>query len=125
MKHHLTTGNTGEQLAVAYLKRHHFRILETNWRYRRAEIDIIGKKNGLIIFFEVKTRSNTFYGPPELFVSRRKKQLMADASIFYLQQVGHTGDFRFDIISIVIKNANEYKLRHIVDAFFPGLNGFV
>jgi putative endonuclease len=124
MKHHLATGKSGEEIARRYLVEKGYQIVAVNWRYRRAEIDIIASKPGWLIFVEVKTRSGTFYGSPDQFVDRRKQRLIVDAAVVFMNRTGFPNEFRFDIISIVFKNPGEYGLRHFEDAFFPGSGGF-
>lgn len=102
-----------------------YTILESNWRFKRAEIDIIALWDGWLIFVEVKTRSGSFYGAPESFVDSRKKKLIVDAAVVYMREHDFKGEFRFDIIGIVLKNDEEYALNHFEDAFFPGFEGFV
>lgn len=124
MKHHIATGKAGEQIASQFLQRKGYRIIEKNWRYRRAEIDIIAEKNNWLIFVEVKTRTNTFFGTPDSFVDSKKQRLLVDAAVVYMNQNDFEGEFRFDIIAIVLKNREEYGLKHFEDAFFPGFEGF-
>jgi putative endonuclease len=56
-----TTGNKGEELAVDYLSQTGHKIIERNWRFRYAEVDIIAAKNNRLHFFEIKTRVSTFF----------------------------------------------------------------
>ncbi len=121
MAKHLETGRYGEALAVAFLKKKGFRILETNWRFSKAEIDIIAKEKEVLVFVEVKTRSSDFFGKPEDFITKRKEQLIADAASIYMKKIGHDWEIRFDIISILLKNQKDYSIEHFEDAFFPGL----
>jgi len=125
MKTHLATGQAGEKIANRYLKSNGYQILAKNWRFKRAEIDIIASKDAWIVFCEVKTRSNTFYGTPESFVDQKKKKLIVDAAIVYMESCSYSGEFRFDIISIVLKDEQQFGLKHFKDAFFPGLEGFM
>ena len=54
MAKHNKLGKEGELIAFMVLQRDGFTILETNWRFQKAEIDIIAKKDGFLIFTEVK-----------------------------------------------------------------------
>jgi len=64
-------GKRGEKLAEDHLISKGYKILKKNWRFKRAEIDIIAKdKEGILVFVEVKTRSYTYYGEPEVFVDQ-------------------------------------------------------
>lgn len=121
MAKHIETGKKGEDLAVKYLKEKGYIILETNWRFRRSEVDIIAKDGLILIFVEVKTRSYDYFGKPESFVSARKKVLLQDAAIAYMRSINHTWEIRFDIIGVLIHSANNIEINHFEDAFFPGL----
>lgn len=118
MAEHNQLGKQGEQKAIAFLKKNQFEILETNWRWQKAEVDIIACKDNTIIFIEVKTRSTSFFGEPEEQVTLKKQQLLAEAADYYINHHNLNLPVRFDIISI-IKEKNTFTLRHIEDAFYP------
>lgn len=121
MAKHLETGKTGENLAVKFLKEKGYEILETNWRFRRSEVDIIAKDGPILVFVEVKTRSYDYFGKPESFVSARKKVLLQDAAAAYMHHIKHTWEIRFDIIGILMPKNKNVEINHFEDAFFPGL----
>jgi len=114
------TGKKGEKLAAELLISKGYQVLETNWRFSRAEIDIIAKKEEILVFVEVKTRSSDYFGQPEEFIDSKKEKLIADAASEYMKQVGHEWECRFDFISIILTGPS-YRIKHIEDAFFPGL----
>ena len=122
MPKHIELGKKGEEIAVKYLKNKGYHILETNWRFRKAEIDIITKHNEVLIFIEVKTRSDNYFGRPESFVTDRKRELMADAASVYMEKINHDWEIRFDVISILYHNPAHQSIDHFKDAFFPGLD---
>jgi len=124
MKTHLAIGKIGERIAQSFLKKKNYKIQAVNWRFKRAEIDIIAKKDNIIIFIEVKTRSSSYYGVPEIFVDIKKKRLISDAASEYMFANNYNGEFRFDIIGIILKTEQEFSINHSEDAFFPGLSGF-
>ena len=117
----METGKKGEDLAVKFLKEKGYEILETNWRFRRSEVDIIAKDGAILVFVEVKTRSYDYFGKPESFVSTRKKVLLQDAASAYMRKINHTWEIRFDIIGILMQNPTNIEINHFEDAFFPGL----
>jgi putative endonuclease len=121
MAKHLEIGKQGEALALAYLKEKGYEILETNWRFRRSEVDIIAKDGAILVFVEVKTRSYDYYGKPASFVSERKKVLLIDAANAYIRKIKHTWEIRFDIIGILLKTKEKTEVNHFEDAFFPGI----
>lgn len=116
---HLELGRKGESLAKEYLEQQGYEIMDENWCHGKAEIDLIAYKDKVIIFTEVKTRSGTGFGQPEDFVDMRKQRLLAEAADEYIYLMNHQGEVRFDIIAILFKNENNYKLNHIEDAFWP------
>lgn len=113
-------GRKGEKLAQNYLLDQGYIIKETNWKFSHAEIDIIAEKDGILVFVEVKTKSYTFYGDPEESVDDKKERLICDAAAGYMVKNNYEWEFRFDIISIVLKK-NSHALKHFEDAFFPGI----
>ncbi len=118
---HIELGRRGEMAALHHLQQAEFEILEQNWRDGRAEIDIICRKDKIIIFVEVKTRSSQAFGAPELSITKRKQNLMVDAAQVYCETINHDGEIRFDVISVVfLDHSNTKQLNHYEDAFFPG-----
>lgn len=109
-------GEEGEQIAADYLNKNGWNILELNYRYGHSEIDLIAEKDGLMVFFEVKTRTNTTYGMPEDFVNDKKAAFIIRAAEYYIRQKDWYGNIRFDIISIVKKEV--IQLEHLEDAFY-------
>src|SRR5580698_9534564 len=118
MATHNEIGVKGEIHAVEYLQLKGYTVLEINWRFGRAEVDIIAKHNNTIIFAEVKTRSTDHFGFPEAAVDKAKQKNLALAADEYLEKNNIEMDVRFDIISIVVKN-DKPDIHHIEDAFFP------
>lgn len=121
MAKHLDLGQRGENLALSFLKEQAYEILDTNWRYSRAEIDIVARKDEQLIIVEVKTRASYRHGHPEDDVDHRKQQLLYDAATAYMDWIDHAGEIRFDILSVVIRPNGTHDIRHLEDAFFPGL----
>lgn len=121
MAKHLETGKKGEEIAAQFLQEKGLEILEINWRHGRAEVDIIARNGKVLVFVEVKTRSYDFFGKPEEFVNKTKTRLMANAAAAYMKANHHDWAIRFDIVSILMKNENEWTVEHFRDAFFPGL----
>jgi len=101
-------------MAVSYLSKHGFEILERNYRHGRGEIDIICLyKNELLVFVEVKLRKDVGYGMPEEFVSNAQQRMVISTAEDYIFAVNWKKDIRFDIIAI-----HENKIEHIEDAFY-------
>lgn len=112
-----STGIIGENLACNYLLNKGYIILERNFRSKVGEIDIIAKANEVIVFIEVKTRNNNYYGLPYESVDYRKQQkiIWAAKSYINLNKLSNY-QYRFDIIEIYMKSKN--KINHIQDAFW-------
>ena len=118
-----TTGARGEDIACRHLEEKGYLILERNWRWRRAEVDLIARTGEALVFVEVKTRRSDHYGRPETFVTDKKKEMLAGAAAAYMESVGHEWEFRFDVIAVLIDiSTGAFQLEHFQDAFFPGLH---
>lgn len=115
-------GQWGEDLAAEFLLRNGLKILCRNWRYKRAEIDIIAMDGDILVFIEVKAKGSIGFGRPELKVGRVKKNLLIDAGMAYMRLIGHEWEIRFDIIAIVGSPDGLQEVVHYKDAFFPGLD---
>ena len=76
MAEHNELGKLGEELAVEFLRKNGYEILETNWTFQKAEIDIIAQKENILAVVEVKTRSSLEFGLPQDFVKPKKIQLL-------------------------------------------------
>ena len=92
-------------------------ILETNWTFQKAEIDIIAQKENTLAIVEVKTRSSIDFGLPQDFVKPKKIQLLVKAVNEYVIAKDLEVEVRFDIIAIH-KEGTEYHLEHIEDIFY-------
>ncbi|MBF6641574.1 YraN family protein [Flavobacterium sp. J49] len=117
MAQHNELGKFGEELAVAFLQKNGYTILETNWTFQKAEIDIIAQKESIVAIVEVKTRSSIEFGLPQDFVKPKKIQLLVKAVNEYVISNDLDVEIRFDIIAIH-KQENNYKIEHIEDAFY-------
>lgn len=116
MAEHNDLGKLGEELAVDFLQKNGYEILETNWTFQKAEVDIIAKKGEVLAVVEVKTRSSIDFGLPQEFVKPKKIQLLVKAINEYIIQNEIDVNVRFDIVAIHKEN-NEFILEHIEDAF--------
>ena len=117
MAKHNELGELGEDLAVEELEKNGYEIVERNWRYKKAEIDIIARKNEVLAIVEVKTRSSDYFGDPQDFVNTKKIKMLVEAVNEYVNSKDLEVEVRFDIIAI-IKNENKLTLEHLEDAFF-------
>ena len=116
MAKHLAYGAAAEQAAARFLQQKGYTILAANYRSKKAEIDLIARKNNLLVFVEVKARANATYGWPEQAVTPRKQELLLAAAQTYIEEANWQHDARFDIISIIGSGPRQEVL-HIEDAF--------
>jgi len=117
MAQHNELGILGEQLAADYLKQKGYQIIARNWRYKKAEVDIIAQYNQFLICVEVKTRSSAIVGEPESFVTQQKIKLLTEAMNQYVESQSLNLEIRFDIVSILINQTNT-QINHIKNAFY-------
>ena len=110
-------GKAAEDLAIHYFVEQGFVTKARNYRYQRAEVDIITQKNQLLIFVEVKARSSDQFGYPESFVSAKQQRLLHAAAEHYMMMHGWCHAVRFDIIAIRQIYSDQFQLTHFEDAF--------
>ncbi len=116
INNHIRTGQLGESMAQHHLQQQGYTILQKNYRYKRAEIDIIAQKEELLVFIEVKTRATDIFGYPEEAVNARKEKLLVNAAEEFILALGWEHDIRFDIISVTLTSPP--VIHHIEDAFY-------
>ncbi len=117
MAKHYDLGITGEKIAMDFLVKKNYKIIEKNYRFQKAEIDIIAQKEDVLVCVEVKTRSSDYFGDPQDAVDKKKIKLLVKAMDYYVISKDLDVEVRFDIIAI-IKNNHETTIEHIEDAFF-------
>lgn len=113
-------GKNGEQEAVKYLEKKGLKIIELNWRFGKLEVDIIAKDKEELVIVEVKTRATDAFGEPEVFVDKKKQSRLIKAANAYIHQVDFNGETRFDVVSVLEKNA-QLMVKHIPNAFAPSI----
>jgi len=102
MAEHNLTGISGESMAAKYLVENGYRILHQNWRHSHWEVDIIAEKDGILHFFEVKTRRTKKFGHPEDGVDNKKIQNLINAAEEYLNQEPQWTRVQFNILAITM-----------------------
>ncbi|MEO0895617.1 MAG: YraN family protein [Bacteroidota bacterium] len=120
MADHNELGKQGEELATAFLAAKGYHVLDKNYRYERAEIDLVALRMdpAELVFVEVKTRSTDLWGQPEESVTEAKqKQIFKAADAYLYEKNMWTVPVRFDIIAITLKDPNNPLFHHIEDAF--------
>lgn len=110
-------GDKGEELAAEFLVRNGYSILARNFRYDRAEIDLVALKDNLVVFCEVKTRKSNSYGTGEEAVDLKKQQQIRKAAEgFVAAREMDDNEFRFDVIVVDVRSRST-SIRQIEDAF--------
>jgi putative endonuclease len=117
MAEHTDLGKKGENLAVDYLIKAKYKILERNYRFDKAEVDIIAQKDGVLAIIEVKTRSSLDFGNPQDFVKPKQIKNLVKAVNEYVTELNIEDEVRFDIIGIV-KKGTTYSIEHLKNAFY-------
>lgn len=106
-------GGIGEAKAFLYLKNKGYRIIDTNYKNKIGEIDIIAAKDNYLIFIEVKNRSTLMFGYPREAVTTKKQQKIRNVATLYLIKNGKmNANVRFDVIEV-----NGDNIEHIENAF--------
>ncbi len=112
--HKKLLGRAGEKIAVNYLKKNAYKVIETNFKNKIGEIDIIAEKDNVTVFVEVKTRSSDFFGAPSEAVDKNKRRKYFLVASDYLARNKKTdSECRFDVIEI-----EDGKINHIENAFY-------
>ena len=84
---HLKLGRRGEKLAVRHLKRNGYRVLARNWRCKHDELDVVARRDDLLVVVEVKTRRDTTFGRPADAVDREKRRRLSRAGLAYVKRL--------------------------------------
>lgn len=113
-------GKSGEIIAMNYLKESGLKFLKANYRFQRAEIDLIFEdvSNKTLIFAEVKTRMNKNFGEPEESVTPFKMENIRKAALGFIfeNELYSAHDLRIDIVSILFTDGIP-DINHIKNAF--------
>ena len=117
MAKHNELGKKGEQLAVDFLLKNGYAIVARNYRYQKAEVDIIAKKEDVVAVVEVKTRSTNNFGNPQDFVKPKQIQRLVKAIDAYVIANDLDVEVRFDVVAIV-KQGKDFHIEHLEGAFY-------
>ena len=117
MANHNDFGKIAEDLAVDFLVRNQYKILARNFRYLKAEVDIIAEFDNQIIIVEVKARNTDAFLEPQEAVNKKKIRLLISAASYYIEENNIDKEVRFDIISVLPNKQKTLEIHHITDAF--------
>ena len=114
------TGSQMEEAAAAYLTERGVTVLERNFRSRTAEIDIVGKQDGTLLFIEVKARAeNQKSGTAPEAVGTAKQKRICRCADYYMHSKGidpyRTG-IRFDVVAITMRGKDTEKREETASA---------
>lgn len=112
-------GDEGEELAVAYLESKGYTVLDRNYFFEHAEVDIVAAHDNGICFVEVKKRSSTKFGSPEEFITEEKMENIYKASEAWIYERKMDGyPVRYDVIAIVQQDNRAPDIKHFENAFW-------
>ena len=113
--HRQEIGKWGEGEATKYLEEHGYQLIDRNVRTPYGEIDVIVEKEAIIIFVEVKTRTTSSYGPPEISITPRKQEHMLAAAGHYAQtnEIDH---WQIDVIAVEGRPGKQPEFTHFENA---------
>ena len=110
-------GKEGEEKALRFLKKRGYRIIEQNYVCNLGEMDIIAKEKDTLVFVEVKTRTSTAFGPPQLAVTPFKQRQLSKVALYFLKEKKlEDVKARFDVVAILLSPEKE-EIELIRDAF--------
>lgn len=115
-------GRLGEALAARHLEAAGWRILATNFRSGRKEVDLIARKGDVIAFVEVKTRRGDGFGHPLEAVTWRKRKEIAEVARAWLEasRPERRCTLRFDAVAIHVVPGRAPRIEHVEDAWRNG-----
>jgi len=111
-------GEEGEELAAAYLESKGYTVVDRNYFFEHAEVDIVAFDESCIVFVEVKKRTGTAFGKPEDFITPEKiDNLYKAAEAWIYERKMDTAPARFDVVAIVQKENEAPEIKHFENAF--------
>lgn len=117
MSERIDTGKQGELIALKYLKKNGYSILDTNYRTRYGEVDIIGKRKDCLVFFEVRTKRNLSFGYPEESISTKKASHLRAAAYYYIRSHQKLPEsWRIDLIAIELDDKMKAKRIEVIES---------
>lgn len=110
------SGNIGEKVAADFLRRKGYRILETNFRCRTGEIDIVAEKGGFLVFIEVRSKTNLEFGAPEESLTAAKKERLVNTALAYITRRGSTPEaWRIDFVGVEMNQHGEVTRLELIE----------
>lgn len=111
----------GEAAAAQYLAKRGYEILERNWECFAGEADIIARDGDILVFVEVKTRTNERLGFPSEAVTKEKRQRYEKIACAYVAEHEYSDMLmRFDVLGMLVIDEERFIVRHHINAFCAG-----
>ena len=116
MTHRQSLGRMGEALARRHLESRGYVVVETNYRTRFGEIDIVAEHRGKLVFVEVRTTSTRSFGSPEESITRKKRERLVRAARHYLGATDSDDrDWRVDVVAVELGPGGRVDRLEIVE----------
>ncbi|MDP4007262.1 MAG: YraN family protein [bacterium] len=109
---HNTIGKEGEETARKYLESKEYKIVEQNYKTKRAEIDIIARRKNELVFVEVRTKHHEQYGTPEETINYQKRMRLQRNAEAYVHKTKYRGPYRIDAICLIINGTGLQRIDH-------------
>ncbi|MGN0220581.1 MAG: YraN family protein [Prevotella sp.] len=122
MAAHNELGKWGEQVAAEFLMKKGYQIMFRDWKIGRRDLDIIARKDDVVVIVEVRTRRNNHFGDTEMTINRQKVRNLCIASNAFVKQLRIDNEVRFDIVAITGTPDTGYTINHMEDALRPHLS---
>lgn len=117
MADHNEFGKLAEEMAVKFLENLNYKILAKNYRFMKAEIDIIAEFENEIIIVEVKARGTDAFIEPQEAINKKKMRLLISAANEFSENYKKDLNTRFDVITILPDSKSKLQITHIINAF--------
>ncbi len=118
MADHNEFGKLAEELAESFLVEKNYKILAKNYRYLKAEVDIIAQFENQIVIVEVKARATDAFMLPQEAINKKKIRLIVSAANEFLETNNIELETRFDVISVLPNEKGKLEITHIENAFY-------
>ena len=110
-------GRKGEEVALRFLKKNGYKIIEKNYVCKMGEMDIIAREKDTLVFVEVKTRTSMVFGPPQLAVNSTKQMQLSKVALYFLKEKRlEEVKARFDVVAVLLRPRGD-EIELIKDAF--------
>jgi len=110
-------GKKGEEVALRFLKKNGYKIIEKNYVCKMGEMDIIAREKDTLVFVEVKTRTSMAFGPPQLAVNSTKQMQLSKVALYFLKEKRlEEVKARFDVVAVLLRPRGD-EIELIQDAF--------